>query len=741
MGIDLLKNVEGKSSHIKRDAIVILLKKVAADDDVRFKQDFEEFLKKPKSDFLFFGKRRSSVLKYNASLSDDNYKYYTVAANSYFGDNRAPYTHRDNVTAIGDVVSVSARNAVLDTNTATITLKNDNRKYLFGDNIIKKGQCVIEPNDEVYISLTGLDGKYHEVFTGFVNYVTKTDDGLIQNIDLFCEGTTKRLRETRTNTKPSLDPAEAAAPLSIWEFSLAGKLPHQILSELMVRAYSNFISIPSYVSSLATIRAAYPGKDLASLTKKAKEIAELYSKEEYLNEFIEGKPKGAEVPERIFVYSEPTTYTVLTVRQQNLNKKYGLPINRDPDTLIGVITGTKQPAYSKNFIDSWPFFLSEWKSGLSICKEIAEKLFYEFYADPRGVLHFRPKNILLPSEKPRDEGRVGGPYLLKDRFVVKYNLADSDNVFTVMHVTGEYTYGAMGGYDLLPWMYGYYIDRRLHKKYGGRMAPRTHRIGLTNSQSCAMYARAVLDRLNGKARYGSIIYKGESRLEPGKPIYIERYNAIFYMEEVVHNFTAGAAYDTILKLSYGRYPIGFLNRSDAVAAGLSHMHYSDVLKRMRADNSIEAEQEIIRGSNYSGGETEVQRYINNLTRLTFPKKNWKGIKPMVWEDMSEIDYDTFIEKDNDLSIRMAPWIKIIRKKLKINDTEKIPEQQLMRQASALTTDPQTQQDIVAAALAENAENAEDNKNPSGEEKEITINPGSPEIIKRPLLKGPISQVP
>ena len=258
----------------------------------------------------------------------------------------------------------------------------------------------------------------------------------------------------------------------------------------------------------------------------------------------------------------------LTAESVALRSYVGLTDKTNLDDIAFVIDGTKQPAYAFSQAGSINTQFSDWKSGLAVCNQIAQDLNYEFYADYRGIVRFRPLNVSLPKdflgEKPRptnelvgSNGRVGIEYWLDPVFISSQSYTDTDNgVFTIARVLGDLPAGQAN--QAQQW-HGTAVDLMKFNKLGPRMAPIVTKFNLVSEQACQAYAWGLLTRLNGNARTAQITYAGDSRLHAGNPCYVKHKNTVYYITSVTHNFVAGQSYTTTLTLKYGRRPVAVLD--------------------------------------------------------------------------------------------------------------------------------------------------------------------------------------
>ena len=582
-------------AHFARRAEVIIIKTAKLLPDAGYTGDGQAVEAANKfSEFL-----KSGVMRESLSLegrdpnpdipSDPRNIYWTISTSSVGAVSKVGGTSQ--LLPNGDVESINTTPCANEPSRATIVIRNPLEKYSFKRNPMYLGQTVFESNDVVYINLSGLDNKLYRVFTGLVTTVTPqvraTGSGWDHTITLECDDMLKRLWECRTNIRPGFNPQESlGAALSIYTNSFADELPHDILSKIMVRTYSDFYSIPGFRSQLTTIRskppqqAAHAEEDLYNTYTKLPAAGP--SGSPTTSPFLvtdgmltqtggtassatdtlgttESVPK--EIPSRVYGFRQAPKTSGLTDVERAFSGKSPLAFGTHPmDDLAFVIEGTSQPVYDQTFasysLASWN---SEWKSSYEIVKQCAQILNFELHTTEEGVVRFRAFNNLLPADVKNSDStrtRVGFEYWLQQNFISAETFTDTDEgIITIASVMGQYKLSNLNATGIPNLLVGRAVDPEKLSRFGARPGPQQTRLQLLTQGACEAAAAAYLYRMNARARRGTVSYLGDARLKPGNPCYVPHRNRVYYIESISHSFVAGASYTMTLNLTYGRVPV------------------------------------------------------------------------------------------------------------------------------------------------------------------------------------------
>lgn len=530
-----------------------------------------------------------------------------------------------NLIANADVQRISVKNSINNISTATITIRNPQDKYVVKRNPLYIGQPVFESNDLVYVNLPGMDNKLYRAFTGLITTVTKNveaNDALNTYITIECTDMLKPLWESRTNVRPSFNTLEAqGAEVSMFNTSLANKLPHEVLAEVLTRTYCDWFSIAGAYAKFTAWRRA--GK--ANREQSVKDEEAFYKKNSTLPQgnnktspFLGSSGTLPSIGGTVPTLGPVTTTNLTTSGNilKNIPKKiygfwqdkrvvppkyapfsnYGILADSggttkwSPTDLAFVIEGIAQPVWEIAFANYSITTLnsSDWKSSYELVKKVADDLNYELNTTPEGIVVVRPMNNLLPADPyyakvistlpgvptlradgiPKDtkdvpepqRPRVGYEYWLKKQFIKSEHYRDTDNgVFTISQVTGRYVLSNLNETGVNEFRIGRMVDSEKRKRLGCRMAPQQQRLNLTDQKACEAYATTYLLRMNAKAKTGTVVYTGDARITSGNPCYIPHNNRVYYIETVQHEFVAGSSYSMTLSLTYGRDPIAILS--------------------------------------------------------------------------------------------------------------------------------------------------------------------------------------
>lgn len=702
--LDLSSANNEKTIHFSRQAEVIFLKKVknfpdpgsVGEADLTEAQiKFSEFIK-------------AGIMVENFSLEKRDldpdilvgeiprYTYWQVTTTSVSSAKKLGGTTQ--LLPNGDVQTINIVESTKDMNSATIVLRNPQEKYIFKNNPMYVGETLFESDDLVFINLPGADGNMYRKFTGLITTVkisTTVGDTLNSTVIIECSDMLKKLKETRTNARPSFSAVEASgSPVAFYNTSYAALLPHQILTMIFARGYCDLSSVSGLRTQLEAIREQ----------GKSDSVGALKAEEELLQKFStlpSGTPAGtdfsqgsglfivtvgktsatvsastqaptnsssgptltkdvrSDIPRQIFGFRQARK-TTLSTNDIAVSKYSPIDVRFSVDDLAFSIEGTAQPVYSIGFgtfgLDR---FISDWKSSYSVAKEITDTLEFELSTTNEGVVRVRPLNVLLPADIKNNETtpnvpaaqkpRVGSEYWLQKSMITNELYKDTDtDIFTVAYVLGKYKWDDFN-VGLEYTRAGIVVDTLKFNRLGARMAPQQVRLELLDAESCRAFARAYLNRLNAKARTASISYLGDARIQSGNPCYIQHRNRIYYIDTITHNFTAGKSYTMEMSLTYGRRPIAIATTTDAfsIAATIgdktlaanvvSRYTFNAAVRRLALNGSIDTKTLI-----YSNSVPEAIRYQQQgpkppdgagTGQLVFNGFVWEDLNVMTFEDI------------------------------------------------------------------------------------------------------------
>lgn len=705
---------ESNVEHLTRKAEVIIIKKLrnfkvpeAGEKETQiesFKREYFEFtgtngILKPNETF----NEKWAVVE--EGITTQLYSHYQVTIGGSIRPGK-----KDSVSDVSvgianeDVYSI---NCILNTEgrgKCTLILNSREDKYIFKSNPVKKGDTCFDSNDLIFVNLTGLDNVFHRVFTGKITTVTQeviTTNTLQTLITLECDDMLKPLFETRTNVKPSLNiPQAKGVAINGLNSPFLDKAPHEILANSFGRAYSDFYTVPHFLSDLTFIRSKAKNgtedqrkKSAIDEEDKINDLLTLFSPPEsgvlfddFISPFlaVEAAAKKINLPEffgqtakvsgesiripkRIYGFKrqrQPIEKTNPTSFDFAINSGSILEGIANADDVAFIIDGTEQPTYQLAFTGQTELFASEWKSALVLASEITQNINFELFADETGIVHFRPLNISLPFDFYFDEqhptiskqnpliqstnklsseqllqGRVGNEYWLNQQFISYQRYQHTDEgIFTIAYTIGDLQQGSISSQIYA----GVAADAQKYLTLGERVAPQITKLNLTDSRACEVYAKAYLARLNANARSASITYMGDSRLRVGNPCYLPHKNSVYYIASLSHNFVAGQSYTTTLNLKYGRKPLAVIPER----IGASKVKDTNILNAINANTLDKVldrianidDSDVVVATLIPGGSVLADYIQKNSKNLTFNEFVWEPMFTLSYEELAESLY-------------------------------------------------------------------------------------------------------
>jgi hypothetical protein len=454
------------------------------------------------------------------------------------------------------VTSVTVEQTTETAWTSNITLDNTNDIYYLKNReivdrypkfIFQEGDCIIESNDEVDIYLTDWKGELYPVFThGYVNSVTTSDNGLQKRIMLQCEDCTKKLSVSRLNVNPSLNPLESRGDeITPFTLSYALSTPEEVIKLMLGMTYCNVFADTTFVQSNISYI-----KTLRSETNTADRIKALETLKKSILQTIQDK---------YIVTDKDSSGKIKSVKGYEY-------LSDGQKRLKFIIEGINQDAWTIEFGQGgFDYLISTWKSNDEVINEIIKCIFFEFFADENGVIHVRPTNLTLPKHLVNGtanaityNSRIDEYIISRDKelFVRSFNQTFNDRaVFTDIIVSGQYQ---MTGYTNPLMRKLVTAPYKYRKWFGTRMAPHETKIGAILDNQLQTYGTARLCRHNADMWNASLVMEGNSRINAGNPMYVERWQSVYYATNVTHSFTAGEDYTMTVNLNNRRKPIDYI---------------------------------------------------------------------------------------------------------------------------------------------------------------------------------------
>ena len=473
------------------------------------------------------------------------------------------------------IISVQTTTTVTGASSCNITIDNTGNLFFLKSNLTtdlyQTMDCLIEPMDEVVVymkeTVNKTNPQYKTVFTGYVNSVNDNDDGSEQTIEVTCEDMTKKSSITRTNVNPSLDTLEAEGnAISIYNENYTSLAPTDVIKNILTRTYCDLFNNLSMCDELSDIfwiktnnTIAYRiGADLTSQLHETQTIISEYIEKYTQNIFVDGKLQ------KIIGYKALPTDGINGPDGTALKDRDGNTILITNNPVAFTVMGIDQDLYSWQLNGNYDLLISDWKSNDQIIQDLADKAFFEYFADVNGMVFFRPKNLTLPNSSTNGmEDEIKDNYWItsdNENIVRKFSKTINDReLFTDFVVTGTFIPCGITP----PLNTKLVISYKHRRKYGVRVLPPETRPGIIGQNGLEQFGRNRLSLANSKFTSASLTINGNPSIKPGMPIFIERWLSVYYIETVSHSFSAGGDFQTTLNLNFKRIPIATLSTFNA----------------------------------------------------------------------------------------------------------------------------------------------------------------------------------
>lgn len=520
----------------------------------------------------------------------DSINKLNINSQNYIKDDL--YTTNDRIVSCNvsqEITTMHQCNIVLNNTDDIYTLKNelyynsDSVNTNYGEYVLNQANtCVIEPNDEVEVYMSDWKGNLNCVFTGYVSNVALNDNGLQKTISLQCDDITKKLTWVYFNAQAGFDVKEArGVKLSAYTENQQPLQLNEVVSNILAETYCDIYKKDEFVLKLVRLYAnALKWSQKTNL--KTANINEAYYKMRDL--IIKELQKYVEVQ---YVHKIIADYDKMSLSSVPINKelgRIGKKATIDYETLVKnkeqkgkgymqtpfvpieesdiafKIEGMNQVAWAWTTNNgSWDFLFSNYKRSSDFVREIANMVQYEFFANPIGIIFFRPPNFNLPRAIGLNDdvdAYIQENYWVdnvNEKYFDHFNTTVNDNkIYTRINVIGQNK--AMNiTHALLK--KATYAPQSYLNKYGLRMMPTVTKVGLLDDRACETYGELLLHKNNINYELCSTSCVLNSNYTIGQPIFIERQLAVWYVGRVVHSFTAGSGCSTELTLTYKRTPL------------------------------------------------------------------------------------------------------------------------------------------------------------------------------------------
>jgi hypothetical protein len=532
-----------------------------------------------------------------------------------------------------DIESIQITRQTRGASMCNLSLRNIGRKYVFQDDLSdeitsvdprvrKLGQPVFEPLDEITVWLPSTPERIAQMNQEIEGTSFKTDPGdelvqvykgLISKIDLVtsngyhsinltCEDFIKKLRISRTNTQPSLDPKEAGfAAVSAFSPAWAQEDPPEVFcSTIFAQALSNVYTelredgqTDDLIRYLRERRKRPDGaKDILSALLREYVQTTLQENGSQVGS-IEGVTVVSSATGKVSAASQGITGPVklrndeianagsarvtpvyvgslrrrsnISFTQAQASQITGVPIAPTSvyeETETFMFAGTTQPVYQWQWIGQWRYFDSDWKANIEIIEQVAQTLNYNYYTEPTGLIKLTPPELTLRSlnnlngdnTSAVNKWKQNNPhYITTPKVIASTQSLDDTRLFNYVVVSGDYqelsipglTFGNVGISAIQP----------LIDSYGIRMLKTTNVVGITNGTAAVAYARSILDRQNREILSTDTTVIGDALLDVDGAIYMEENNTVYYVSALSHSYVAGGTYTTGISGTWGRAPL------------------------------------------------------------------------------------------------------------------------------------------------------------------------------------------
>ena len=500
---------------------------------------------------------------------------------------------------IPNVTSFNCSFSVNGQSSCDINLNNQDYKFNFKyfndrENYLKHLKCYFDTNDIIIVRMekknttpTSLLNSFKKtsileyqdiyksspndplttVFTGYINDVNESfsyENGT-QSLEIHCTGPSKKLTWTRVlqnNAIMSKDSGAAILPLSTY-FTGAqtsdkdGKNTTEnskIVKNLIVRTYSGLDNIPEIRNAKNEFNKYFEININSSADEKKKV-------EEQLKAEIKDEDKKSTTSLSFKLFELREKYNNLV--DQNFNKfvketnreiqitKNSFIINNDgwQQQPLFVIKGTKQPAYRVQFETFGEMFQANFSTVYQFIKSIADKLMFNFYDDPYGIIHFSVLDMTLQHLYKNDTNSEAGtdPNVLTQ--ITSFSQSqNTESIANIQCTKASYIY------DLpLEMINSCVKDYNSIAKYGERMMQVLETPGIVDPRAMRYFSKQMMNKYNRKALANiKVQMQGEPNLKMDKYAYIKDLRKLFYVESYSHSYQAGGNFTTSLNGTYLR---------------------------------------------------------------------------------------------------------------------------------------------------------------------------------------------
>lgn len=428
------------------------------------------------------------------------------------------------------------------------------------------------------------------VFTGYINDINESfsyESGT-QNLEIHCTGPSKKLTWTRVlqnNAIASKDSGAAILPLSAYVTGAQtsdseGKYTienSKIIKNLVTRTYSGLDNILEIRQTKNEFNKYFEINIHASVDEKKKVEEEL--KTEIKNEnkksttslnsklFELRKMYNDLVDQNFNKFVKETNNEIQITKNSFLSDQNGW--HQQP---IFIINGTKQPAYKYQFQSFSEMFQANFSTVYQFIKGIADKLLFNFYDDPYGIIHFSVLDMTLQHLYKNDtNSEVGTDPNVLTQITSFSQTQNTESIANIQCTKASYIY------DLpLDMINDCVKDYDSIAKYGEKMMQILEMPGIVEPTAMRYASKQMMNRYNRKALANiKVQMQGEPNIRMDKYAYIKDLRKLFYVESYSHSYQAGGNFTTSLNGTYLRNILALAEFAPKVDSKLPSFNNSD----------------------------------------------------------------------------------------------------------------------------------------------------------------------